>query len=1130
MDLPIISAEDVAAVKALTYDDRENLANRINATDPHEIFTTAGRSSNDDKRKIICPNCGNGSGNDKTPVVATFKDGVWLYHCFKGDDLEGNLLKIIAHEQHLNLNDGNDFAQALAIGAALVGYSVPCGNYTTRRPRNKIPPPAKIQAVEEKIPPLPPPAPEYERLAEARANLPAFIDAQPDKKFRGLPLETLLRLNWGFLPDFNHPSPNDKRIFPALIVPNDRNGIFARRTDADQKSNIAPSAPTTIVTPTADKNLVVVEGAIDGASIAYATDFGVGVIATGGTSGANLLLARLQELFLDDAPKPKVILLLDHDAANFDDDPGQKAAAKLLPKIRDLGFVVVNRVISDEPRRDPNKILVDEGRENLRERMEKIIAAAAPEFAALEDEMATDEVIAACCVTPAAFDAATQGEIDIANADFNRAVESWERINGKVTPDVKAEVKRAADLLNSLTAQKFSALKAQSSEVKNAVALCTFYDFAADAAENFWATLKAAKANAAAQVDDAKANQFRPPADVQALADLHLSDLQKDVREFVTSKKRERKNFLAGEEKRQALERRKNLAVKRDAQKRGLIEELKALATEPQSDDRDARIIEALHELCEWRQNAHGEPVAIKSTAQNAEWIFDYDPALSGVIGFDEFQQAEVFLKPPPWKKVSCIGQEWKDEDNAQTRFYLRTTYAEFGEKQTVADALTVFSRKRSFHPVKKFLEELPKWDGVPRAETVFVKFLGADDTPYVREVTLNWLIAAVARIYFPGCPYQTAIILHGNQGIGKSYVLEALGGSWYAVISDDVDRSNIFDAIRNIWIGEFREMKGMRKADVNAIKSFIDTAVDNRRLPYGRDPERIPRHTVFAISVNDDQFLSDVTGNRRFPVIECRNLRGQYVEGLTAEFVAQVWAEVTVKFKELLTDENGNWIRDLKAIGKKLELSREAKQQVEGIAEKHMRDDGLTTEIKGYLGIKIPPQVIWLALTRDERREFVTKLKVYVRRSELVRRIKNRAWNKSSIDRDANECDEMLSVPENLETLYMHADPKNDDGTPSDELIIFGTELRKHICAAEIRAECFAPNDRRAVMPRINELLTTLEGWELGERLRNADPVYPDQKRPYFRAATDDEDDTAAPEFDDDFIGPPSVLENPPF
>ena len=132
---------------------------------------------------------------------------------------------------------------------------------------------------------------------------------------------------------------------------------------------------------------------------------------------------------------------------------------------------------------------------------------------------------------------------------------------------------------------------------------------------------------------------------------------------------------------------------------------------------------------------------------------------------------------------------------------YLRTNYADIEHKQRIEDSVIHFANQNSFNPVKEYFRKLPNWDGIPRAEELFIKFLRVDDTPFAREVTLNWLIAAVTRIFRPGCNYSTALVLQGQQGIGKSYIPERLGGEWYGAVIDNVDDPHCLDALQNIWI-----------------------------------------------------------------------------------------------------------------------------------------------------------------------------------------------------------------------------------------------------------------------------------------------------------------------------------------
>ncbi|MBR0060054.1 MAG: MerR family transcriptional regulator [Selenomonadaceae bacterium] len=715
----------------------------------------------------------------------------------------------------------------------------------------------------------------------------------------------------------------------------------------------------------------------------------------------------------------------------------------------------------------------------------------------------------------------------------NADADAWQAANGFIDKQLYLEIRAAEKFLQELTPETLTATVASSSSTARKIALCTVYDFALEAAQKFWLRLEDAIANAVAQVKTAKTTGEILSDDVRLLAQLTVNGVRKTVDREVKAVQRAHEKFQDKAKTDEAkANRNKRANARKDAHDQKL-RELDELSKQPQSNERNSKLVDLLRDVCERKVDSFGNEYGFKNTAANAKLIFMHDPVLDGLIGRDEFQQADVFLKPPPWNDSPlCIGSTFKDSDAAHVRVYLAETYEDFGSVQKIDDMLTVTADKNSFHPVKDWLKNLPAWDGKPRAETLFVDFLRVDDTPFAREVTLNWLTAALARIVYPGCNYQTALVLHGNQGIGKSYILERLGGRWYGVLSDSIDDPHALDTINSLWICELKEFRAARKADVNTLKAFIDTAVDTRRAAYERRPKPYPRHVVFGITVNDDGFLNDLTGNRRFPILECKSTRGEYVEGLTDEYVAQVWAEVKAKFKEKFF-VNGKMIQDLKVVGKLLELSREAKRQVEAVAEKFLRDDGLANEIQGCLDKPIPPQVIWLTLTRNERRRFMDDAKIYVGggKRELERRIKSRTQRKSSIDSDVDELYSLLTTAANDGTLYT----KTGD---NEALIIFGTELRNHICAAEIRAEFFAPTDKRNNMTRINELLPTIEHWHTGARMRNLDPEYPDQKKVFYRdepppdeADKDDAHTEDAPETShDDFIGEPIDLENPPF
>ena len=676
----------------------------------------------------------------------------------------------------------------------------------------------------------------------------------------------------------------------------------------------------------------------------------------------------------------------------------------------------------------------------------------------------------------------------------------WYNLHPSLRPSAKRnmdnETKRELDnafiLLDTLEPENFTADDAYAPENLHAAALATAFGFPA-LAKKFFDTIKAAQKRAKIRIADSKSEltaklSSAEKKSLHEIVNIGITEIRRYVDRETGAIEKAHATFLKDEERkrlRAKFEKERTEKAARVIETTSRLDELRAM---PASPERDAEMIQLIRDACDWHCNRQGFKESVKATAANVNRIFTYDPNLDGLIGYDEFQQADVFLKAPTWSNTKK-GEEWTDRDDSQLQMYLRETYTEFANKDLTFNAVTVFSDAHRFHVVKDFFRNLPKWDGKPRAKKLFVKFLGADDIPYVHEVTLNILTAAIARIFHPGCDYQLAPILLGEQGIGKSHCLSRLGGAWYGSLVDDVGDPHAIDAIQKLWFVEIKEMAAMKK-DVDANKRFIDSAKDTRRQAYARRATTIPRHCVFVITTNNKMCLTDMTGNRRYPIIVCHNKARQFVEGLTDEYIRQVWAEVFSHYNELFKDGFDE---------KKLSLSRDAQILSDEIAEDYLRDDGMESEIRAYLDIKILPLVLWYLLTREERREFIKngRLVMLDAVTEFNHRRRARGGKDSIVQRDVDLISSCLTKTQ--QKHWLRIEHKTIQGNEVDEYILYGSELREHICAVEIYNECFG-NDKRKSPTRINEILNRIDGWNLGGDISKADPAYLRQRKVFYR------------------------------
>ena len=265
----------------------------------------------------------------------------------------------------------------------------------------------------------------------------------------------------------------------------------------------------------------------------------------------------------------------------------------------------------------------------------------------------------------------------------------------------------------------------------------------------------------------------------------------------------------------------------------------------------------------EWmKQLSRDKKGNIDPTPDNLIIILENDPNLCGRVAYNDFSFRLAVLKDLPWRKKEQ-GNVWNDTDDACLRNYLSKVYEIQGANK-IADACSEVFMRHHFHPVRDYIKSL-KWDGVKRAETLWIDYLGAEDTHYTREVTRKHLAAAVARVFEPGCKFDYVIILSGQQGIGKSTMLKKLGREWFSDSLSAVQGKEAYEQLHGVWIAEMGELYATRKSESEAVKLFLSKQEDIFRVAYGRRTSTFPRQCVFYGTTNDSQFLRDWTGNRRF-------------------------------------------------------------------------------------------------------------------------------------------------------------------------------------------------------------------------------------------------------------------------
>lgn len=322
-----------------------------------------------------------------------------------------------------------------------------------------------------------------------------------------------------------------------------------------------------------------------------------------------------------------------------------------------------------------------------------------------------------------------------------------------------------------------------------------------------------------------------------------------------------------------------------------------------------------------------------RSTIDNIVLVLCNDPLLKGCLRFDEFRRKNLVVKDLPWRKAEK-DMLLTDADESGIRHHVEKAYG-ISSPGKVHDAIEIVLRKNGFHPVRDYLNGLV-WDGEFRLDTLLIDYMGAEDNEYVRTVTRKAMVAAVARVMQPGCKFDTVLVLIGPQGIGKSTFIDVMGGQWFSDTFSTVQGKEAYEQIQGFWIIEVSELAGLRKAEHDQIKHFLAKRNDSFRPAYGRHTVDCPRQCIFIGTTNEDAFLRDPTGNRRYWPL--RVVGSDKLARALTPIRNQLWAEA-------LAYHLG---------GEKLYLEGEVAEAAKTHQTKHTEEDGRKQQIIDYLNTPI--------------------------------------------------------------------------------------------------------------------------------------------------------------------------------
>ena len=338
----------------------------------------------------------------------------------------------------------------------------------------------------------------------------------------------------------------------------------------------------------------------------------------------------------------------------------------------------------------------------------------------------------------------------------------------------------------------------------------------------------------------------------------------------------------------------------------------------------------------------------IVANAPNVAKIIQNDKRTRDSLEFNEFTERVVTRHPlrtrmdfvPEFFIADPVsGDTWEDIHDIAVRSMIESENGPgksgYGFKVSDRDmqaGVELAARQGKFHPVREYFESLEP-AGSSVAESLFVKYMGCPDTAYHRECARLFLVGAVARIYEPGHKFDFVPILSGAQGKRKSTFCRILACDWAGELKANFsDENKLVEQMNGCFIMEMPELGSITRSQVEDVKAFVSATESHVRLAWARRSKVYKRQCVFIGSTNDDQYLLDTTGNRRFWPIKVE------VETIDTDRLLRerdsIWGAAVALYKEMRVAQPEGHLnlsfRDPEAIAEANALQEEARVMTE--------------------------------------------------------------------------------------------------------------------------------------------------------------------------------------------------------
>lgn len=285
--------------------------------------------------------------------------------------------------------------------------------------------------------------------------------------------------------------------------------------------------------------------------------------------------------------------------------------------------------------------------------------------------------------------------------------------------------------------------------------------------------------------------------------------------------------------------------------------------------------------------NKRGDPADCR---ENVMLVLTHHPVWEGALGYNQFAARTESLRRTPW---GTGPGEWTTADDRELGLWLaQGVELLIRSEANISAGVEMAAMRAPYHPVLQYLDGL-KWDGTDRLSYWLQECLGVEDSPYVRLAGAFFLRSMVARVWKPGAQVDHMLVLEGGQGEGKSSALRVLAGQWFSDTQFRLGDKDALLQLEDVWLYEVSELDAFSRADTTAVKQFLTTLNDKFRGVYERRTSRRPRQVVMGGTTNQDKYLRDQTGNRRFWPVSVGRIDLDLLRQWRDHLFAQAYSEV---------------------------------------------------------------------------------------------------------------------------------------------------------------------------------------------------------------------------------------------